>query len=57
MSGKDLVHTIFSLVGGEVDKCSFAVNGLVDLLEEEEKKRDVLQAWNSLRAEVSFRIS
>jgi len=56
MSGKDLVHTIYSLVG-DVDKCSLAVNGLVDLLEAEDKKRDVLQAWNALRAEVSsFRL-
>ncbi|PWN53284.1 hypothetical protein IE53DRAFT_190151 [Violaceomyces palustris] len=50
MSAKDLVHTISSVVG-DLDESAIVVNGLVDLLEDEEKKGDVLQAWNSLRVE------
>lgn len=52
MSAKDLVHTIHSIVG-HLDESAVVVNGLVDLLEEEEKRTDVLSAWNGFRIEVS----
>lgn len=53
MSARDLVDNIYSLVG-EMDDCAPVVNGLVDLFDDEDKKRDVVAAWNGLRVQVSF---
>lgn len=49
MAASDLVDTIHSLVG-DLDNSAVVVNGLVDLLDtDQDKKRSVLDAWNSLR--------
>ncbi|CAO1629107.1 unnamed protein product [Parajaminaea phylloscopi] len=50
MPAKDLVDNIYSLVG-DVDAAASVVHGLVDLLEDEDRRRDVLAAWNKLRVE------
>lgn len=52
MSGRDLADSLYNIVG-EVDDGTVVVNGLVDLLDDEGKKRELLSAWNSLRIEVS----
>lgn len=51
MSASDLIDSIHSLVGQDVDSMSPVVNGLVDLLEDEDKKTAVRQAWSTLRVE------
>ncbi|KDN38696.1 hypothetical protein K437DRAFT_239901 [Tilletiaria anomala UBC 951] len=50
MSAKDLTGTVHSLTG-DLDAGSLIINGLVELLEDEEKRTDVLTAWNGLRIE------
>ncbi len=51
MSANDLSSTIHSLTNSEIDDGTSIVNGLVPLLDEEEKRTELLTAWNSLRAE------
>lgn len=48
MSANDLVDNIYSLVG-DVDNSASVVHGLMDLLEDADKRNDVLAAWNKLR--------
>lgn len=51
MGANDLVSNIYSLVG-DMDKSASVVNGLVDLLDTDQgKKQSVLNAWNQLRVE------
>jgi E3 ubiquitin-protein ligase ZNF598 len=50
LSAKDLTNTIHSL-SPDLDQGSLIVNGLVALLDDEEKRTDVLTAWNALRIE------
>ncbi|UZJ57218.1 hypothetical protein CBS101457_006538 [Exobasidium rhododendri] len=49
-SSKDLVDSIYSLIGdfGQVETI---IMGLVDLLEEADKKEDLIKSWNTLRIE------
>ena len=50
MSSKDLVHSIYSLVG-DMGQVETIIVGLVDLVEEADKRVDILEAWNTLRLE------
>ncbi|SPO30149.1 uncharacterized protein UTRI_05988 [Ustilago trichophora] len=49
-SARDLISTIHSLVG-EMDDCAPLVNGLVDLLDDQDKSRALGDAWNAYRIE------
>ncbi|PWY99284.1 hypothetical protein BCV70DRAFT_144319, partial [Testicularia cyperi] len=49
-SARDLISTIHSLVG-EVDDCAPLVNGLVELLDDADKKKAMLDAWNQYRVD------
>jgi hypothetical protein len=50
MPSKDLVDSIYSLIG-DMDQTETTVMGLVDLLDDKDKKEDVLKSWNLLRLE------
>ncbi|CBQ69886.1 conserved hypothetical protein [Sporisorium reilianum SRZ2] len=49
-SARDLISTFHSLVG-EMDECAPLVNGLVDLLDDEDKSKALADAWNQYRIE------
>lgn len=50
MSAKDLIDSIISLVGN-LNQVETVVMGLVDLVEEQDTKQDILKAWNVLHLE------
>lgn len=50
-SARDLISTIHSLVGGEMDDCAPLVNGLLDLLDDKDKSKALSDAWNLYRVE------
>ncbi|KAN0062935.1 hypothetical protein ACQY0O_004756 [Thecaphora frezii] len=50
MPAKDLIDNIHALVG-DLDDCVNVVNGLADLLDDDDKKRHLLAAWNNFRIE------
>ncbi|KAJ1021672.1 hypothetical protein NDA16_003808 [Ustilago loliicola] len=50
-SARDLISTIHSLVGGEMDDCAPLVNGLLDLLDDKDKSRALGDAWSLYRVE------
>lgn len=51
-SARDLISTIHTLIG-EMDDCAPLVNGLIHLLEDADKKRDLLDAWNQYRIDTT----
>lgn len=51
-SARDLILTIFKVLDDNLDKTAGVVNGLVDILDEEEKKQDLLGSWRGFNLEV-----
>lgn len=51
-SARDLILTIFNVLDNNLDHTASIVNGLVDLLDEEEKKQDLLASWRGFNIEV-----
>ena len=51
-SARDLILTVWNVLDHNLDDTASIINGVVDLLEEEEKKRDLLAAWNGFKIEV-----
>jgi E3 ubiquitin-protein ligase ZNF598 len=49
---KDLIGTVWTVLDGNVENTATVVNALVDLLDDEDKKRDLLAAWNGFKIEV-----
>jgi hypothetical protein len=52
ISSRDLLLTIFSVLSHDLEHTASIVNGFVDLLDEEDKKRDLLSSWQGFRTEV-----
>ncbi|SAM85944.1 uncharacterized protein UBRO_07859 [Ustilago bromivora] len=48
---RDLLSTLHSLVGGEMDDCAPLVDGLLDLLDDKDKSRALSEAWDVYRLE------
>jgi hypothetical protein len=53
-SARDLISTVWNVLDHNIDDTASIINGVVDLLEDEEKKRDLLAAWNGFKIEVSL---
>jgi hypothetical protein len=51
-SARDLISTIWNVMGDDVENTATIVNQLVDLLDDEDKKKDLLAAWNGFKIEV-----
>jgi E3 ubiquitin-protein ligase ZNF598 len=51
-AARDLISTVWTISDRNLEGTASIVNGLVDLLDDEEKKRDLLQAWNGFKIEV-----
>ncbi|KAI9574194.1 hypothetical protein HD554DRAFT_2165703 [Boletus coccyginus] len=50
-SARDLISTVWNVLDHDLDDTASIINSFVDLLEEEEKKRDLLTAWNGFKIE------
>ncbi|KAG7442494.1 uncharacterized protein BT62DRAFT_905989 [Guyanagaster necrorhizus] len=50
-SAKDLISTIWTVLDCHLEYTASIVNGFVDLLEEDEKKQDVLRSWKGFEIE------
>src|SRR5258707_1995913 len=48
---RDLISTIWNTLDCELDTTASIINLVVDFLEDEEKKTDLLSAWNSFKIE------
>ena len=49
---RDLISTVWNVLDRNLDGTASIVNALVDLVEEEDRKRDLLSAWNGFKVEV-----
>ncbi|KAI6138107.1 hypothetical protein BKA82DRAFT_4250547 [Pisolithus tinctorius] len=50
-SARDLISTVWNILGNDLDGTASIVNGIVDLLDEESKKSDLLASWNGFKIE------
>jgi hypothetical protein len=51
-SAKDLISTVWNVLDGNLEGCASVVGGFVDLLDDEEKKADLLASWKGFEIEV-----
>lgn len=51
-SARDLISTIWNILDRNLDHTAGIVNAFVDLLDEEEKKQDLLASWKGFAIEV-----
>jgi len=51
-SARDLILTVFKIMDDNLDHTASTINGLVDLLDEEDKKQDLLGSWKGFNLEV-----
>ena len=51
-SARDLISTIWNILDGNLEHTASIINAFVDLLEEEEKKQDLLASWKGFAVEV-----
>ncbi|KAK2459502.1 hypothetical protein APHAL10511_008486 [Amanita phalloides] len=50
-SARDLISTIWNILDGNLEHTASIINTFVDLLDEEEKKQDLLDSWNGFAIE------
>ncbi|KAI0819043.1 hypothetical protein BC629DRAFT_1466103 [Irpex lacteus] len=50
-AARDLISTVWTISDRNLEGTASVINGLVDILDDEEKKRDLLQAWNGFKIE------
>ena len=53
---RDLILTIWNVVDSNLEHTASLVNAFIDLLDEEEKKQDLLASWRGFVIEVGFRL-
>ena len=53
-AARDLISTVWNITDRSLEGTAGIVNSIVDFLEDEEKKKDLLQAWNGFKIEVRF---
>lgn len=51
-AARDLISTIWNISDNNFEGTAGVMNSLVEYLDEEDKKKDLLQAWNSFKIEV-----
>lgn len=51
-SARDLISTVWTVLDQNVDDTASIINAVVDILEEDDKKKDLLSAWNGFKIEV-----
>ncbi|KAL6301834.1 hypothetical protein BKA93DRAFT_447316 [Sparassis latifolia] len=50
-AARDLILTVWNILDHNLDGTASIINSLVDLMDEEEKKKDLLSAWNGFKIE------
>lgn len=53
-SARDLISTIWTILDQNLEDTAGIVNAVVDILEEDDKKKDLLNSWNGFKIEVRF---
>lgn len=53
-AARDLISSIWNVLDQNLDASATIVSMIVDLLDEEDKKKDLLSAWNGFKLEVRF---
>ena len=51
-TARDLISSIWNVLDQNLDTSATFVNIIVDILDEEDKKKDLLNAWNGFKIEV-----
>lgn len=51
-AARDLIQTTWTVLDRELENTATVINMLVDLLDDDEKKQDLLSAWNGFKVEV-----
>lgn len=51
-AARDLILTVWNILDCNLDGTASIVNALVDLIDDEEKKSNLLSAWNGFKIEV-----
>jgi E3 ubiquitin-protein ligase ZNF598 len=51
-TARDLISTIWNVMDQKLDHTASIVNAFVDLVDEEEKKQDILASWKTFEIEV-----
>jgi hypothetical protein len=51
-SARDLISTVWTILDQNLDDTASVINAVVDLLEEEDKKTELLSSWNGFKIEV-----
>ena len=51
-AARDLISTIWNISDRNLEGTAGVISGLVDLFDEEDKKTDLLTAWNGFKIEV-----
>jgi E3 ubiquitin-protein ligase ZNF598 len=52
MSAADLIDTLWQILDRRVDATGSVAKGLADLMESDDKRREILSAWHDFRIEV-----
>lgn len=52
-SARDLISTIWNVLDQNLEQTASIVNAFVDILDQEEKKQDLLSSWKGFAIEVS----
>lgn len=53
-AARDLISTVWNILDRNLDGTASVVNLLVDMMDEEDKKRELLSAWNGFKIEVKI---
>ncbi|KAI0748387.1 hypothetical protein C8Q80DRAFT_1270806 [Daedaleopsis nitida] len=51
-TARDLISTVWSILDRNLDGTASVLNAIVDVVDDDEKKRDLLAAWNGFKVEV-----
>jgi E3 ubiquitin-protein ligase ZNF598 len=51
-SARDLISTVWTILDQNLDDTASVINAVVDLIEEEDKKTELLSSWNGFKIEV-----
>lgn len=51
---RDLISTVWNVLDRNLDGTASIINGIVDILDDEEKKNDLLSSWNGFKVEASL---
>lgn len=54
VTARDIISTIWNILDNNLDDTASIINGVVDLLDDEEQKSNLLASWNGFKIEVRY---